>query len=83
MGILQISGLSKHYGEGTHRNEVLNDIFLDVQEGEFIAILGFSGSGKTTLISALAGLIQSDKGGVIYKGKEINGPSHDLSLIHI
>ncbi|MEH6633536.1 MAG: ABC transporter ATP-binding protein [Halopseudomonas aestusnigri] len=81
MGILQISGLSKHYGEGAHCNEVLNDLFLDIEEGEFIAILGFSGSGKTTLISALAGLIQPDKGGVIYKGKEINGPSHDRGVV--
>ena len=81
MGILQISGLSKHYGEGAHRNEVLDDLFLDIEEGEFIAILGFSGSGKTTLISALAGLIQPDKGGVIYKGKEIDGPSHDRGVV--
>ena len=81
MGILQISGLSKHYGEGDNRNDVLDNIFLDIEEGEFIAILGFSGSGKTTLISALAGLIEPDKGGVIYKGKEIDGPGPERGVV--
>ncbi|WP_419903994.1 ABC transporter ATP-binding protein [Kiloniella sp.] len=81
MGILQISGLSKHYGEGASRNDVLDNLFLDIQEGEFIAILGFSGSGKTTLISALAGLTEPDKGGVIYKGKEIDGPGPERGVV--
>ncbi|MEO1141588.1 MAG: ATP-binding cassette domain-containing protein, partial [Pseudomonadota bacterium] len=60
MSYLEISGLSKHYGSGEDKNEVLDDINLKIEEGEFIAIVGFSGSGKTTLISALAGLIKPD-----------------------
>ena len=74
MSFLEISGLSKHYGEGADRNQVLSNVNLKVEEGEFIAIVGFSGSGKTTLISALAGLIKPDAGGVIFKGKEVSGP---------
>ncbi|PCI02452.1 MAG: nitrate/sulfonate/bicarbonate ABC transporter ATP-binding protein [Hyphomicrobiales bacterium] len=81
MSILKISGLSKHYGEGKNRIDVLDNIFLNVEEGEFIAILGFSGSGKTTLISALAGLIKPDEGGVIYKGKEIDGPGPERGVV--
>ncbi|WP_319498623.1 nitrate ABC transporter ATP-binding protein [uncultured Cohaesibacter sp.] len=81
MTILEISNLSKHYGEGKQRNAVLTDVNLKVEEGEFIAIVGFSGSGKTTLISLLAGLIEPDRGGVIFKGKEIDGPSPERGLV--
>ncbi|WP_373237216.1 ABC transporter ATP-binding protein [Cohaesibacter celericrescens] len=81
MSILQISGLSKGFGEGKNRNDVLDNIFLDVEEGEFIAILGFSGSGKSTLISAIAGLVEPDQGGVIYRGKEISGPGPERGVV--
>ena len=81
MSFLEISGVSKSYGEGTARTDVLDDINLKVDEGEFIAIVGFSGTGKTTLISLLAGLIEPDTGGVIFKGKEIDGPSPDRGVV--
>lgn len=81
MSILEISGLSKSYGEGAERTEVLSNINLKVAEGEFIAIVGFSGSGKTTLISLLAGLIEPDEGGVIYKGTEIDGPGPERGVV--
>ncbi|MEO0909286.1 MAG: nitrate ABC transporter ATP-binding protein, partial [Pseudomonadota bacterium] len=63
------------------KNEVLDDINLKIEEGEFIAIVGFSGSGKTTLISALAGLIKPDTGGVIFKSKEIDGPGPERGIV--
>ncbi|WP_422375352.1 ABC transporter ATP-binding protein [Roseibium sp.] len=81
MSFLEISGVSKSYGEGAARTDVLDDINLKVDEGEFIAIVGFSGTGKTTLISLLAGLIEPDAGGVIFKGKEIDGPSPDRGVV--
>ncbi|MEP3232613.1 MAG: nitrate ABC transporter ATP-binding protein [Hyphomicrobiales bacterium] len=81
MTILEISNLSKHYGEGAARSDVLTDINLKVEEGEFIAIVGFSGSGKTTLMSLLAGLIEPDAGGIIFKNKEIDGPSPDRGIV--
>ncbi|MEO9459569.1 MAG: nitrate ABC transporter ATP-binding protein [Lentilitoribacter sp.] len=81
MSFVEISDLSKHYGEGANRTEVLSNINLKVEESEFIAIVGFSGSGKTTLISALAGLIEPDTGGVLFKGKEIDGPSPERSVV--
>lgn len=81
MSFVEISDLSKHYGEGANRTEVLSNINLKVEESEFIAIVGFSGSGKTTLISALAGLIEPDIGGVLFKGKEIDGPSPERSVV--
>ena len=81
MSYLEISGLSKGYGEGAKRTNVLKNVNLKVEEGEFIAIVGFSGTGKTTLISALAGLIEPDEGGVIFKGKEIDGPGPERGLV--
>lgn len=81
MTILEISHLSVHFGEGEQCQEVLTDIDLKVEEGEFIAIVGFSGTGKTTLISALAGLQKPTQGGVIYRGKEINGPGPERGVV--
>lgn len=78
---LEVSNLSKHYGEGANRTDVLKDVNLNVAEGEFIAIVGFSGSGKTTLISTLAGLIEGDGGGVIFKDQEVDGPSSERSIV--
>ncbi|PVB59971.1 nitrate ABC transporter ATP-binding protein [Labrenzia sp. 011] len=81
MAFLEISGVSKSYGEGANRTDVLKDINLKVEEGEFIAIVGFSGTGKTTLISLLAGLMEPDTGGIVFKGKEIDGPSPDRGVV--
>ncbi|MEP2723067.1 ABC transporter ATP-binding protein [Roseibium sp.] len=81
MSFLEISGVSKSYGEGAHRTDVLDSINLKVDEGEFIAIVGFSGTGKTTLISLLAGLIEPDTGGIVFKGREIDGPSPERGVV--
>lgn len=78
---LEISAMSKSFGDGAGRTDVLHDINLKVDEAEFIAIVGFSGSGKTTLISALAGLIAPDEGGIIFKGKEIDGPGAERGVV--
>ncbi|WP_156840802.1 ABC transporter ATP-binding protein [Novosphingobium aquimarinum] len=80
--ILTLKGVTKAYkskaGDVTH---VLDHIDLDVEEGEFIAILGFSGAGKTTLISAIAGLIEPDAGQILLKGQPIDGPGKDRGLV--
>ena len=81
MNFLEISGLSKGYGEGATRTEVLADINLSVEEGEFIAIVGFSGSGKTTLISAIAGLIAPDSGSIKIKGQDVSRPGPDRGIV--
>ncbi len=81
MSFLEITNMSKHYGEGASRTNVLTDINLKVDDGEFIAIVGFSGSGKTTLISAIAGLIKPDAGEVVFKGKTIDAPGPDRGLV--
>jgi nitrate/nitrite transport system ATP-binding protein len=80
--ILSLQGVSKAYtGQAGGVTEVLDGIDLDVEEGEFIAILGFSGAGKTTLISSIAGLIEPDAGQILLKGQPIDGPGKDRGLV--
>ncbi|MBD8894243.1 ABC transporter ATP-binding protein [Roseibium litorale] len=81
MSYLEIFNVSKSFGEGQKRTDVLGGINLKVEQGEFIAIVGFSGTGKTTLMSLLAGLIEPDTGGIVFKGKEIDGPSPDRGIV--
>ncbi len=78
---LEISNVSKGFGSGSSRAEVLRNINLKVKRGEFIAIVGYSGSGKTTLMSLLAGLLDPDTGGVIHDGREVDGPSPKRGLV--
>ena len=81
MSILEIKGLCKSYGSGTNTTHVLDNINLSIEDGEFVAIVGFSGSGKTTLISAIAGLTNGDKGEVLFKGKPVTGPAPERGLV--
>ena len=81
MSFLELKGVSKSYGEGASRTEVLSNVNLNVAEGEFIAIVGFSGSGKTTLISAIAGLIAPDAGEITLNGRPITAPGPDRGVV--
>ena len=79
--ILELTAVSKHYGEGKTRSEILADVNLSVREGEFVAILGYSGTGKTTLISLMAGLITADSGGVLFRDREVTGPGPERGVV--
>lgn len=79
--LLELNNVCKSYGEGNAVTSVLNNINLKINEGEFIAIVGFSGSGKTTLISTIAGLIQADSGEVLKQGKAITAPGPDRGVV--
>jgi len=81
MVFLELKNLTKGYGAGKDREVVLDGIDLTVEEGEFIAIVGFSGSGKTTLINSIAGLIQPDEGEVVLKGKTVNSPGPERGVV--
>jgi len=75
--VLECRGVSKSYGVGNRKTGVLTDINLQIDAGEFLAIVGFSGSGKTTLMALLAGLISPDAGVVLKQGAPIGGPGPD------
>ena len=78
---IELKNVSKSYGTGDNQVEVLRNINLTIEEGEFVAIVGFSGSGKTTLIKLISGLEFPDEGEVLYKGEPVTGPSLDRGVI--
>jgi nitrate/nitrite transport system ATP-binding protein len=80
--VLSLRGVGKSYtspkGDET---VVLEDLSLDVADGEFLAILGFSGSGKTTLVSLMAGLTEPDAGEITLRGTPCSGPGRDRGVV--
>ena len=71
MKILKVENLSKVYGKGDAKVIALNNISFEVEEGEFIAIIGPSGSGKSTLLHTIAGLEKPTSGKVYFYDKNI------------
>jgi nitrate/nitrite transport system ATP-binding protein len=81
MSHIELVNVCKGYGEGANRTDVLENINLSIEEGEFVALIGFSGSGKTTLMSILAGLLQPDSGEVRMRGKPAGDAGPDRGLV--
>lgn len=69
---LEIRGIHKSYGLHDNRIEVLKDINLDVEQGEFVVLLGPSGSGKSTLLNILGGIDCADEGTISIQGEYMN-----------
>jgi ABC-type sugar transport system ATPase subunit len=65
--MLDMQGISKHFDAVV----ALNDASLSVKGGEIMALLGANGSGKSTLMKALSGLVNPDKGKIVFDGKEV------------
>lgn len=81
MAFLDLKNVGKGYLVNGRRTEVLRDVNLTIDEGEFVAIVGFSGAGKTTLISLIAGLLRPDAGSLNLNGAEITGPGPDRGVV--
>ncbi|WP_394967680.1 ABC transporter ATP-binding protein [Candidatus Allofournierella merdipullorum] len=71
MIVLQTRGLEKVYGTGEARVRALDGVDLDVEQGEFVAVVGTSGSGKSTLLHMLGGLDRPTAGTVEVEGRNI------------
>jgi putative ABC transport system ATP-binding protein len=69
--IVEIKNLSKSYRRGNQLLQVLQDITLDIAEGEFLALMGPSGSGKSTLLNLIAGIDRADTGVIKIRGTDI------------
>lgn len=81
MSILSVRNLVKTYQTGLNKVHALNGISLDIEEGEFLTIVGTSGSGKSTFLNMLGGLDRPTSGEVIIKGKNISVlPDEELSV---
>ena len=71
MKILKVENLTKVYGKGEAKVVALNNISFEVEEGEFIAIIGPSGSGKSTILHSIAGLEKPTDGKVYFYDKNM------------
>ena len=81
MAFLELNNVSKSYGAERARTDVLRNVNLRIERGEFVAIVGYSGSGKTTLISMIAGLIRPDAGTITLNDLEITAPGPDRGIV--
>ena len=71
MTILQAKQIAKTYGNKQTEQEVLKDIDLSIEAGEFVAIMGPSGSGKTTLLNVLSSIDYLTHGSIILDGQQL------------
>ena len=78
--LLLVRGLNVSYGQV----QVLFDVDLEVDEGEIIALLGTNGAGKSTLLKAICGVVEADKGAVIFDGRDItHAPPNEIAAFGI
>lgn len=73
--MIEVKDIIKSYGNGESWFQVLKGISLEIQDGDFVVILGVSGSGKSTLLNVISGLERPDSGKVLYDTTEITALS--------
>ncbi len=81
MAQLSIRGVSKRFQGRSGEVQALQDIWIDVADGEFLVLVGPSGCGKSTLLNILAGLDPIDEGEVLEGGRKITGPGRDRGVV--
>ena len=81
MSILMTGGLKKYYGKDENLVKALDNVKLEINKGEFVAIVGTSGSGKSTLLHMLGGLDRPSEGKVIVDNKDIFSMDNDKLTI--
>lgn len=80
--LIEVSGLTQTYHSLKTGNTVaLENINLQIRQGEFVAIVGPSGCGKTTLLKILAGLIAHTHGQVLINGQPVTKPSPEIGIV--
>jgi iron(III) transport system ATP-binding protein len=79
--MISVTGLRKTFTFDTGRTAALDDVSLEVNQGEFFVLLGPSGSGKTTLLRAIAGLEKPDAGEIVIGGKTLYSSSRRIHLL--
>lgn len=80
--LLRLMGVTKMYSQPDNYDiRVLEDINLDLEPGQFVALLGPSGSGKSTLLRIVTGLSSPSYGTVLYRGRPVTGPNPYAALV--
>ena len=81
MSILKAENLVKIYGQGENEVKALNNVSLEIEEGEFVSIVGSSGSGKSTLLNMLGGLDRLTSGDIYINNKKLGDmKEEDLTI---
>lgn len=75
--ILKAQDLCKTFSNGSVQQHVLKNLNIEINEGDFVVIMGSSGSGKSTLLYALSGMDRPTLGKISFKGEEIQNYSND------
>jgi nitrate/nitrite transport system ATP-binding protein len=78
---LKLDHIDKSFVRGSATTEVLRDINLVIQNGEFVSIIGHSGCGKSTLLNLIAGLSQVTTGAVLLEDREVNSPGPERAVV--
>jgi nitrate/nitrite transport system ATP-binding protein len=81
MSYLKIDHVDKTFTRGAQQAEVLRDITLEVEKGQFVSITGHSGCGKSTLLNIVAGLVEATRGGVLLENREVDEPGPDRAVV--
>jgi nitrate/nitrite transport system ATP-binding protein len=81
MSYLKIDRVVKTFTNGAKVTEVLQDIRLTIEKGEFVSIIGHSGCGKSTLLNLIGGLTQVTTGVIKLEGREVNAPGPDRAIV--
>ena len=81
MPSIQFKEVSYSYVDGTETYEALENINLNIADGEFVCLVGHSGCGKSTMLNLLAGLAMPTQGEVLIDGTPIEGPGPDRSIV--
>lgn len=77
MPVLQVDNVQKTFKNGDIENKVLKGVSFDVEDGEFIAVMGQSGSGKSTLLYTISGMDRMTAGNVLVNGSALGDKSDD------
>ncbi len=78
---LELDHIGKTFTRGSLCTEVLRDIRLAIDKGEYVSIIGHSGCGKSTLLNLVAGLTQVTTGAVLLENQEVNDPGPDRAVV--
>ena len=81
MAFVEIRNVSKSFTTAASSREVLKDVNLLVEKGEFVSIVGFTGSGKTTFINIASGLLAPDSGYVTIGGDDVRGVHKETAVV--
>ena len=78
MALLSLQQIHKTFEKGTvNENHVLRGLDLDIEQGDFISVIGGNGAGKSTLMNSIAGVLSIDEGDILLEGQSIKKASVD------